>query len=111
MCRSFDEGGLDIRNLRDFNYALLGKWEWKINFDRKGLWYKVLVNRYNMREDGTMSRGRDCSSWWNCILHLNIGEWYHESNYLVKEVYKGLLSQSVNPANPDRARHGIKLSH
>jgi hypothetical protein len=30
VCRPLEEGGPGIKNLRDFNMALLGKWVWKI---------------------------------------------------------------------------------
>ncbi|KEH21340.1 hypothetical protein MTR_8g102735 [Medicago truncatula] len=35
-----------VRRLREFNFALLGKWCWRILVDRVGLWYSVLVARY-----------------------------------------------------------------
>jgi hypothetical protein len=37
---------LGIRNLRAFNLALLGKWDWKIRNKREGLWFIILINRY-----------------------------------------------------------------
>lgn len=39
-------GGLGVRQLREFNLALLGKWCWRMLVDRGGLWYRVLVARY-----------------------------------------------------------------
>ncbi|AES99611.1 hypothetical protein MTR_5g082820 [Medicago truncatula] len=35
-----------VRQLRELNFALLGKWCWRLLVDRGGLWYKVLVARY-----------------------------------------------------------------
>lgn len=46
VCRAKDEGGLGIQNLKAFNLALLGKWEWRMCSEKNSLWYKVLVSRY-----------------------------------------------------------------
>lgn len=35
LCRPIEEGGLGIMNLRVFNTTLLGKWEWKVNKERR----------------------------------------------------------------------------
>jgi len=35
-----------VRQLRELNFALIGKWCWRLLVDRGGLWYKVLVARY-----------------------------------------------------------------
>jgi len=39
-------GRLGVRQLREFNIALLGKWYWRMLVDREGFWYRVLVARY-----------------------------------------------------------------
>jgi len=45
-----------VRELREFNLALLGKWCWRMLIDRGGLWYRVLVARYG-EEDGRLEVG------------------------------------------------------
>jgi len=34
-----------VRQLKEFNTALLGKWCWRMLVERGGLWYRVLVAR------------------------------------------------------------------
>lgn len=46
VCLQKEHCGLGVRQLREFNLALLGKWCWKLLVDRGGLWYMVLVARY-----------------------------------------------------------------
>ncbi|KEH17063.1 hypothetical protein MTR_0048s0160 [Medicago truncatula] len=40
-------GGLGVRQLREFNLALLGKWCWRMLMDKDNFWYRVLVARYD----------------------------------------------------------------
>lgn len=42
--------GLEIKNLRAFNLALLGKWKWKFKNERTGLRFKALLNIYGEGE-------------------------------------------------------------
>lgn len=51
MCLRKEYGGLGVRQLKEFNEALLGKWCWRMLVDRDGLWYRVLAARYG-EEDG-----------------------------------------------------------
>ncbi|GAU40608.1 hypothetical protein TSUD_28140 [Trifolium subterraneum] len=37
--------GLGVRQLREFNLTLLGKWCWRMLVDREGLWFRVLIAR------------------------------------------------------------------
>ena len=41
-----EDGGLRVRQLREFNLSLLGKWCWRMLVDRGAFWYRVLVARY-----------------------------------------------------------------
>ncbi|GAU23363.1 hypothetical protein TSUD_334100 [Trifolium subterraneum] len=45
ICLRNEYGGLGVRQLREFNLALLGKWCWRMLMDREGLWFKVLAAR------------------------------------------------------------------
>lgn len=39
-------GGLGIKNLKSFNYALLGKWLWRIRTEGDELWVRLLKEKY-----------------------------------------------------------------
>lgn len=43
VCSLISEGGLGIRNLRMFNFALLGKWLRRYGTERD-VWWRVVVN-------------------------------------------------------------------
>ena len=43
VCLSKEVGGLGVRRIREFNYALLGKWCWSLLVDRESLWFSVLT--------------------------------------------------------------------
>ena len=58
-------GGLGVRQLKEFNIALLGKWCWRMLVDIGGLWSRVLVARYGEiggRLDVGGWSGSSC--WW-----------------------------------------------
>ncbi|GAU21280.1 hypothetical protein TSUD_286900 [Trifolium subterraneum] len=41
-----EHGGLGVRQLKEFNNALLAKWCWWMLVDKGGMWYRVLAARY-----------------------------------------------------------------
>jgi hypothetical protein len=63
-----------VRQLREFNLALLGKWCWRMLVDRGGMWFRVLAARYGM-EWGRLRDGwrRRKSSWWREIVRIRDG--------------------------------------
>jgi len=65
ICRPEGEGGLGIRDIGKFNYALIAKWKWRLGVEEGGLWKEVLESRYgswrNLNVDLT---NRKCFIWW-----------------------------------------------
>jgi hypothetical protein len=53
---SKEADGLGVRQLREFNTALLGKWCWGMLVDKTGFWYQVLEARYGV-EAGRVAEG------------------------------------------------------
>ncbi|XP_058776799.1 uncharacterized protein LOC131651145 [Vicia villosa] len=44
----FEDGGLGVKNINLFNFALLCKWRWRILEGSNSLWYKVLKSRFKV---------------------------------------------------------------
>lgn len=56
ICTPIFEGGLGIRNLLNFNHALLGKWFWHYSLDREAWWRVVVDTKYGSSQGGWCSR-------------------------------------------------------
>ena len=56
ICTPYPNGGLDIRNLRRFNEALLGKWLWRFGVEREAFWSRVIMEKYGFLEGEWMSK-------------------------------------------------------
>ncbi|MCH82482.1 cysteine-rich receptor-like protein kinase, partial [Trifolium medium] len=76
--------GLGVRQLQEFNVALLGKWCWRLLVDRGGLWYRVLVARYGEVAGRLVAGDRRGSQWWREVAKIrdgvngNEGGWFAE---------------------------------
>jgi len=68
VCKSKQEGGLGIIDIRDFNYALSAKWKWRWLSDEKGRWKDILESKYEEGSEGTHSSLK-LQSWWWRDLH------------------------------------------
>jgi len=47
ICKPLEEGGLGIKDIRKFNYALMAKWKWRLMSDEKGKWKDILESKYS----------------------------------------------------------------
>lgn len=75
-CKKREEGGLGIRNIKAFNFALLGKWRWRFFMEPVTLWSRILRVRYGVPCTWTSSwqgktiEGGEGSYWWNDLGRL-----------------------------------------
>ena len=46
VCLSNDKGGLGIKDINNFNIALLGKWRWQLMQHKGELWARVVKSKY-----------------------------------------------------------------
>jgi hypothetical protein len=76
---------LGVRQLREFNLALLGKWCWRMLVDRAGLWYRVLVARYGVERGRVRDGGRRGSAWWKEVVRIREGS-DHEGGWFEEHV-------------------------
>lgn len=51
VCKSKDEGGLGVKDIRQFNIILLSKWIWKLGTKKEGQWKEVLESKYDGGEN------------------------------------------------------------
>nr|KYP32205.1 Putative ribonuclease H protein At1g65750 family [Cajanus cajan] len=82
VCKSKVEGGLGIKDVRLFNWALLGKWVWRCMQSPGMLWAKVLHHRYGRIESfsNCSNVDRKASWWWKDIVWV-----LHQGNYWLDE--------------------------
>ncbi|KAK2449167.1 hypothetical protein QL285_008386 [Trifolium repens] len=73
ICLRKEYGGLGVRQLREFNTTLLGKWCLRMLVDRGGLWFRVLVARYGVEQGRLREGGRMGSAWWREIVRIRDG--------------------------------------
>lgn len=94
ICRPIEECGVGIKNLRDFNLSLLGKWVWKIRKERSGLWTKALRDRYGGTDGIPITSDKFSSLWWRDICSLDIGDRENAEEYSVKESYNARRAEN-----------------
>ncbi|GKV08962.1 hypothetical protein SLEP1_g20531 [Rubroshorea leprosula] len=75
VCKNKHYGGLGVRGLRKFNFALMGKWWGRLARKEQGLWDKVIASKYG-RSGGHwldwVREGRGIGSlWWRDVCCLN----------------------------------------
>ena len=69
LCKNKDEGGLGIKDIRKFNYALMAKWKWRISSNDKGRWKEVLESKYGLGTD-EMVPIKYQSLWWRDLTRV-----------------------------------------
>jgi len=90
VCLQKEFGGLRVRQLREFNLVLLGKWRWRLLVDRGGFWYRVLVVRYGEEAGRLEVGGRSISSWWREVAKIRDGVGEDDGGWFAGRVSKVL---------------------
>ncbi|CAJ2672661.1 unnamed protein product [Trifolium pratense] len=88
ICLRKEFGGLGVRQLREFNLALLGKWCWRLLVDREGLWYRVLVARYGVEGGRLREGGQRGSVWWREVARIREGVGESEGSWFGEHVLR-----------------------
>ncbi|CAJ2642053.1 unnamed protein product [Trifolium pratense] len=100
ICLRREYGGLGVRQLREFNLALLGKWCWRMLVDREGLWFRVLAARYGVEGGRLRDGGRRGSLWWREIVSIR-DRWEED---MLRECQSLLSNISLQAQYSDRWR-------
>jgi len=67
VCKSKEEGGLGLTDIREFNYAILAKWRWRWLSEEEGRWKDILDSKYGEGRQVTQSALKLQSWWWRDI--------------------------------------------
>ena len=76
---SKENGGLDIKDITNFNIALLGKWRWDLMQNKRELWTRVVQSKYGGWQ-GMLAADRAGleSVWWRdlkkALIHSQQGQ-------------------------------------
>ena len=63
LCKSREEGGLGLRDIRKFYVALLAKWKWHCISNEKGRWKECLESKYGSELEIPQTSAK-LQSWW-----------------------------------------------
>ena len=84
ICKTKEVGGLGIRDIQNFNTALLVKWKWRLGTEDNGLWKQVIESKYgSWRNLNDPNISRFASRWWKDINKVcgstTQGLWFDKS--------------------------------
>jgi len=91
VCKSQEEGGLGVKDVRKFNRALLAKWKWRLMSEEKGKWKEISLSKYYSDDGSNQGYGSQHSWWWSDLgKACDEGEgegWFH--NHVAWKVGNG----------------------
>ena len=91
VCRPLQVGGLGIRQLGNFNSALLGKWLWRYGMETDALWRRVIEAKYGNIWGGWCTKKVTSPYGVSLWRYIRSG-WLNFSELLVYEMVWGLYS-------------------
>ncbi|KAA3462827.1 putative Transposon TX1 [Gossypium australe] len=75
ICSPKEKGGAGVVNLEIKNKALLAKWRWRLEVDKKALWSKVILDNYGTnvtRWRFSANKLKDMSTIWRRIVENSL---------------------------------------
>jgi len=78
-----EEGGLEVKDIRKFNGALLAKWKWRLVSEERGKWKDILISKYGA-ESCRHQMPKKYQSWcWRDLSKVcgegNVEGWFKEA--------------------------------
>jgi len=71
ICLPKEFGGLGIKNINNFNAALLGRWIWDLSYNHNQLWVRIISSKYGGWAELINGRDRPWhSQWWKDLRKL-----------------------------------------
>ena len=71
ICLPKEFGGLGIKNINNFNAALLGRWIWDLSYNHNQLWVHIISSKYGGWAELINGRDRPWhSQWWKDLRKL-----------------------------------------
>ena len=70
LCKPREEGGLGLRDIRNFNSALLAKWRWHLILEEKGRWKDLLASKYGSVLEVSHIPVKLQSWWWRDLFKV-----------------------------------------
>jgi len=70
VCKPLEEGGLGVKEIRNFNSTLLAKWKWRLMSGEGGKWKEILNSKYNSESDVNQVNLKYQSWWWRDLAKI-----------------------------------------
>ena len=70
LCKAKEEGGMGLKDIKKFNFALLAKWKWQYISQEKGKWKEVLLSKYGAELECSLIPVKYQSWWWRDIVKV-----------------------------------------
>ncbi|XP_068486340.1 uncharacterized protein [Phaseolus vulgaris] len=70
VCKPLEDGGLGVKEVKNFNAALLAKWRRRIISNEGGKWMEIISSKYSSSAENMHLRSKDQSWWWKDIIKV-----------------------------------------
>jgi len=70
VCKPKEDGGLNLREIRKLNHALLAKWSWHCISQEEGRWKELLDSKYGLEPESVQTLVKLQSWWWKDLYKV-----------------------------------------